>query len=203
MPLIQTLIATRARKLLLAAAAAGAVFTLFTLAGVGSATGPFAGSFGPGESILEATYGPSESAAASADLRQPAVGSRRQNAAARNLDGGTSRQLPSASSPGATPTSPLPRVPGRPVDPRRDATPQGVAPSPGSPAVSAPLVSPPDPPVTTPTLPTLPELPALPALPPLPEVPSVTAPSLPAVPPLPPVPTVPQLPVPTVPGVLP
>ena len=202
MPLVQTLIATRARKLVLAAAAAGAVFTLFTLAGVGSATGPFAGSFGPGESILEATYGPSERAAAPADLRQPAVGSQREDAAAQNV----SRQLPNGSSPGARPTSPLPRVPGQPVDPRRKATPQGVAPSPGSPAVSAPVVSPPDPPVTTPTLPTLPELPALPALPALPEVPSVTVPSLPAVPPLPPlppVPAVPQLPVPTVPDVLP
>ena len=193
MPLVQTLIATRARKLVLAPAAAGAVFALFTLAGIGSATGPFAGSFGPGESILEATYGPSESAAASADLRQPAVRSQRESAVAQNV----SRQLPRGSSPGATPTSPLPRVPGQPVDPRREATPQGVAPSAGSQVVSAPVVSPPDPPVTTPTLP------ELPALPPLPEVPSVTVPSLPAVPPLPPVPAVPQLPVPTVPGVLP
>ena len=193
MPLVQSLIATRARKLVLAAAAAGAVFTLFTLAGVGSATGPFAGSFGPGESILEATYGPSESAKASADLRQPAVGSRRDNAAAQDV----SRQLPKGLSSGARPTSPLPRVPGQPVDPRREATPQGVAPSPGSPAVSASVVLLPDPPVTTPTLPTLPELPALPALPPLPKVPSVDVPRLP------PVLAVPQLPVPTVSGVLP
>ena len=192
MPLFKTLIATRARKLALATAAAGAVFVLFTLAGVGSATGPLAGSFGTGESILEARYGASAGAAGPGELRRPDLGSQRENAAAKNVGSMSSRQLPKGSRPGVTPTSPLPRVPAQPVAPGRGANPQGTAPSPDSPALptlETPVVSVPETPLPTPTLP------ALPALAPPPEVPSIPAvPSLPAAP---------ETLVPSVPGVLP
>ena len=195
MPLYKNLIATRARKLVLATAAAGAVFVLFMLAGVGSATGPLTGSFGTGESILEARYGAPDGAAGRAEPRR-STASQRENAAAKNAGGGaSSRQLPRGSRPGATPTAPLPRVPAQPVAPGREANPQGTATSPGSqalPTLETPVVSIPETPLPTPTLPTLPELP------PLPEVPSV-----PAVPLAPSLPAVPEVPVPTVPGVLP
>lgn len=195
MPLYKNLIATRARKLVLATAAAGAVFVLFMLAGVGSATGPLTGSFGTGESILEARYGASEGAARRAEARRSTPRSLRENAVAKSAGGGTSsRQLPTGSRPGASPTAPLPRVPAQPVAPGREASPQGAATPPNSPALSTPVVSVPETPLPTPTLP------AVPALPPLPQTPSVpTVPALPTVPSVPSLPAVPEVPVPTVP----
>jgi hypothetical protein len=191
-PLVETLIATRARKVVLAAAAAGAVFTLFTLVGVGAATRPLAGSFGTGESILEARYG-SERVVASGAVRERGRRAERR-AAAETIVGAANRQRSNGSRPTAKPTAPLPGAPGHPAAPRGDAGSQGgAAPSPGAPsaptletqAVTVPETPPP--PVPTPTLPTLPAPPELPPLPALP----------------PPLPAVPQAPVPAVPGVLP
>lgn len=158
MPLVQTLVAPRARMLVLAAAAAGSVFTLFTLVGVGAATGPLTSSFGTGESILEARYGGPERVAGPLPVA---------------VRGGAGRTTKRAQGPrhSAKPATPLPgalRLPSGPAPPTVRA-----------PAV--PVLETPVPAATAPTLPALPAVPPPPAVPQVPELPPALTPAVPVV----------------------
>lgn len=195
-PFFKPLLAPKIRKYALAAAAAGAVFALFTLVGVGAGVGPFAGSFGSGDSVLEHRYGAAANLEVSDDAGQPRrLKSQRDAVSAAAVGTTPNRGGPEGPPLEETPPGTLPTVPGVPQGPRGEAGPQS-GPVPGAPALpstATPEVPLPEtPPVEEPALP-LPELPPLPPLPPLPALPPV--PALPAVPSV----TVPEL----APGVLP
>jgi hypothetical protein len=188
----------RAQAYLFGAAAAGGVFTVFALVGVGGQTGPPTAWFGGGESILEAGDAASARVAASSDDGFAGTTSKSISASLPNgsrLDKTQSLSPPGvpAAGPGPQPAGPGAQGDVPPLDP--DAPRTDLSPLPSSEAPN-PVVP------GTPSLP----LPPAPTLPSLPEVPKVVVPevALPQVPvpqvPVPQVP-VPQIPVPQVPTV--
>jgi hypothetical protein len=168
----------------LAAASAGAVFTLFALVGVGGTAVPLDDWLGDDESVVEATFGPSAPVAVpDGDSRLAGNTSERVRVAERL--GRAPNRLPKRSPVDETTPAAGPRGPEGPVPGSADPGPEGAAPLPApsplplSETIESVVETPP-PVVTTPTLPTVPALPALPASPQLSAAPTVPVPELPS-----------------------